>query len=71
MEYTVSLPLLKTHTHASVDRADEHFFKENRESRGCCGLAFYPYNFARIHKALRIAPATATGIFDHVWSDVC
>jgi hypothetical protein len=26
------------------------------------------YNFARIHKTLRIAPAMAAGISDHVWS---
>ena len=26
------------------------------------------YNFARIHKTLRITPAMAAGITDHVWS---
>ena len=26
------------------------------------------YNFARIHKTLRITPAMAAGISDHVWS---
>jgi len=26
------------------------------------------YNFARIHKTLRIAPAMACGLSDHVWS---
>jgi hypothetical protein len=25
------------------------------------------YNFARIHKTLRITPAMAAGISDHVW----
>jgi hypothetical protein len=25
------------------------------------------YNFARIHKTLRITPATAAGVSDHVW----
>jgi hypothetical protein len=26
------------------------------------------YNFARIHKSLRITPAMAAGLSDHVWS---
>jgi len=26
------------------------------------------YNFARVHKSLRITPAMAAGITDHVWS---
>lgn len=26
------------------------------------------YNFARIHKTLRITPAMAAGVADHVWS---
>ena len=31
-------------------------------------LHFMHYNFARIHKTLRITPAMAAGIADHVWS---
>lgn len=26
------------------------------------------YNFARIHKTLRVTPATEAGVADHVWS---
>jgi hypothetical protein len=26
------------------------------------------YNFARIHKTLRITPSMAAGLSDHVWS---
>ena len=26
------------------------------------------YNFARIHKSLRITPSMAAGLSDHVWS---
>ncbi len=26
------------------------------------------YNFARIHKTLRVTPAMAAGVADHVWS---
>ena len=31
-------------------------------------LHFLHYNFARVHKTLRITPAMAAGISDHVWS---
>ncbi len=31
-------------------------------------LHFSHYNFARIHKSLRVTPAMAAGIADHVWS---
>ncbi|MGC1130192.1 MAG: IS1 family transposase [Candidatus Acidiferrales bacterium] len=32
------------------------------------GLHFIHYNFARVHKTLRITPAMAAGLADHVWS---
>jgi hypothetical protein len=32
-------------------------------------LHFIHYNFARIHKTLRITPAMAAGLSDHVWLD--
>jgi hypothetical protein len=31
-------------------------------------LHFMHYNFARIHKTLRVTPAMQAGISDHVWS---
>jgi len=31
-------------------------------------LHFMYYNFGRIHKSLRITPAMAAGVSDHVWS---
>jgi hypothetical protein len=31
-------------------------------------LHFMYYNFARIHKTLRVTPAMEAGISDHVWS---
>ena len=31
-------------------------------------LHFIHYNFAQIHQTLRITPAMAAGISDHVWS---
>jgi hypothetical protein len=31
-------------------------------------LHYMHYNFCRIHKTLRITPAMAAGVADHVWS---
>jgi hypothetical protein len=31
-------------------------------------LHFLHYNFARVHKTLRVTPAMQAGIADHVWS---
>jgi len=31
-------------------------------------LHYMHYNFARIHRTLRITPAMAAGLTDHVWS---
>lgn len=31
-------------------------------------LYFMHYNFARIHQTLRITPAMAAGVSNHVWS---
>jgi len=39
---------------------------ENHWAAVACLFAFY--NFCRIHKSLRVTPAMAAGIADHVWS---
>jgi hypothetical protein len=31
-------------------------------------LYFMYYNFARVHRVLRVTPAMEAGIADHVWS---
>jgi hypothetical protein len=31
-------------------------------------LHYMAYNFARIHKTLRVTPAMEAGLADHVWS---
>ena len=31
-------------------------------------LYFMYYNFARIHRTLRVTPAMEAGVSDHVWS---
>jgi hypothetical protein len=33
----------------------------------CVALHFMHYNFARIHKTLRVTPAMEAGLCDHVW----
>ena len=39
---------------------------ENHWAAVACWFAFY--NFCRVHKSLRVTPAMAAGISDHVWS---
>ncbi len=41
---------------------------ENHWAALACWFAFY--NFCRVHKTLRVTPAMAAGIADHVWSVV-
>jgi hypothetical protein len=31
-------------------------------------LHYMNYNFAKVHKTLRVTPAMAAGLADHVWS---
>jgi IS1 family transposase len=47
-------------TNAFSKKVDNHAY--------AVALHFIHYNFARIHKTLRITPAMAAGISDHVWS---
>jgi len=39
---------------------------ENHWAAVACWFAFY--NFCRVHKSLRVTPAMAAGIADHIWS---
>ena len=43
------------------------FSKKLEDHAASVALYFMHYNFARIHRALRITPATAAGVADHVW----
>ena len=40
---------------------------EPKERAAVVAIHFMHYNFARIHKSLRITPAMAAGVSDHVW----
>jgi hypothetical protein len=41
---------------------------EDNKARSSVAIHFLYYNFGRIHKTLRITPAMAAGLIDHVWS---
>lgn len=49
-------------------RLTNAFSKKVKNHAAAVALHFIHCNFARIHKTLRITPAMAAGISDHVWS---
>lgn len=49
-------------------RLTNAFSKKVENHAATVALHFIHYNFARVHKTLRITPAMAAGISDHVWS---
>lgn len=48
-------------------RLTNGFSKKIENHRLACALHFVQYNFCRIHSSLRITPAMAAGLTDHVW----
>ena len=49
-------------------RLGNGFSKKLENHAAAVALHFMHYNFARIHRTLRITPAMAAGVSDHVWS---
>jgi hypothetical protein len=49
-------------------RLTNGFSQKQANHAHAVAIHFLHYNFARIHKTLRIAPAAASGLTDHVWS---
>lgn len=49
-------------------RLTNGFSKKQENHAHAVALHFLHYNFARIHTTLRVTPAMAAGIADHVWS---
>lgn len=49
-------------------RLTNGFSKKADNHAAMVAIHFMHYNFARIHKTLRITPAMAAGLADHVWS---
>lgn len=54
-------------------RLTNAFSKKIEMHMHAVSLHFMHYNFARIHKSLRVTPAMAAGISDHVWTieEIC
>jgi IS1 family transposase len=49
-------------------RLTNGFSKKVENHVAAVALHFMHYNFARVHKSLRITPAMAAGVSDHVWT---
>jgi IS1 family transposase len=49
-------------------RLTNGFSKKVENLEHAVSLHFMHYNFARIHKTLRVTPAMVAGVSDHVWS---
>jgi IS1 family transposase len=49
-------------------RLTNQFSKKVQNHAAMVAIHFMYYNFARIHKTLRVTPAMAAGLADHVWS---
>jgi IS1 family transposase len=49
-------------------RLTNGFSKKAGNHAAMMAIHFMHYNFARIHKTLRVTPALAAGLADHVWS---
>lgn len=49
-------------------RLSNGFSKKIENHEHSIALHYMHYNFARIHKTLRVTPAMAAGVSDHVWS---
>jgi IS1 family transposase len=49
-------------------RLTNAFSKKIQNHEHAIALHYMHYNFAKIHKTLRVTPAMAAGISDHVWS---
>ena len=48
-------------------RLTNAFSKKIENHVAAIAIHYMNYNFCRIHQTLRITPAMATGITDHVW----
>ena len=49
-------------------RLTNAFSKKIENHAHAIALHFCWYNFGRIHKSLRVTPAMAAGVTDHIWS---
>lgn len=56
-----------------LTRLTNGFSKKIENHMAATAIYFMHYNFARIHKSLRVTPAMAAGVSDHVWflEEIC
>ena len=48
-------------------RLTNAFSKRLANLKAACALHFAHYNFCRVHSSLRVTPAMAAGLSDHIW----
>lgn len=53
---------------ARLTRLTNAFSKEVENLQHALALHFMYYNFARMHQTVKMTPAMAAGVADHVWS---
>lgn len=51
-----------------MTRLTNAFSKKLDNHKAACALHFAYYNFCRIHKSLRVTPAMAANVTDHIWT---
>ena len=51
-----------------IERLTNGFSKKVENHAYAVALHFLHYNFARVHKTLRVTPAMEAGLANHVWS---
>jgi len=51
-----------------LTRLTNAFSKKLGNFKAAVGLHFGYYNFCRVHKSLRMTPAMAGGVTDHIWT---
>ena len=49
-------------------RLTNAFSKKLENHAAAVALHYMHYNFARVHKTLRVTPAMQAGLADHIWS---
>ena len=64
----IKIALFAVSRRAGFTRLTNAFSKTADNLKPAVALHFMHYNFARIHKTLRVTPAMEAGIADHVWS---
>lgn len=52
----------------SVSVSKLTFWPSVRPRMPALAVGFVHYNFIRVHKTLRVSPAMAAGVTDHLWS---